>query len=312
MDREVKEAFSDKGDPALASVVPMRLAVATRRKSLPRSVADEDHEHVAKQASEWQQVAQHAVLWELSAVARGTDRDRAYGLVRQMASAGEQLALAHAAAVEVALWRDVREKAEPDVAHEMSMRAMAEAQCLFVIGTGNSLANVAVRALCLDRKLRADLIERFTHGRASPTFDPFSEEHADWASMEPKTCKRIRVAAKASAAQEVIQLVEPVVSLGKGQAWRELVARRGEDFHRWRPQTHGIEGVPRTSPWKREGKSLVLKVGHPTYEEAQGRADETARFATSVMLELAQSMEVFLNRWPAASARLGGPKFKPE
>ena len=303
------ETLSDAGG-ALGSMVPMRLAVGGTRKRLPKSVADENHERVAKQAGEWQQTAGNARSWELGAVVRGTDRDRCYELVGLMASAGEQLALAHAAAVEVALWRDVREKAEPDPAHEMSMRAMAEAQSLFVIGTGHGLANLTVRALCLDRKLRADLIKRFTHVGSSPNFGPFSEKPVDWLSMNAKTCKKIRAVAKASAAQEVIKLVEPVATLGKGQPWRDLVARRGEDFHRWRPQSHGIEGVPRTSPWKQKDKSQVLKLGHPPYEETAKRADETARVATEAMLELARSMEAFMDRWPAASGHLGGPRFK--
>jgi hypothetical protein len=288
----------------------MRLAVSSRRKRLPRSVADEDHERVAQQAGEWQQTAGNATFWELGAVVRGTARDRTYELAGLMASAGEQLALAHAAAVEVALWRDVRKDAEPDAAHEMRMRGMAEAQCLFVMGAGHELANLTVRALCLDPTLRADLIKRFTHRGASPSFGPFSEKPVDWLSMNPETCKKIRAVAKASAAQEVIKLVEPVTTLGKGQPWRDLVARRGEDFHRWRPQSHGIEGVPRTSPWKQEGESQVLQVGHPTYEESAKRADETARMATGAMLQLASSMELFVKRWPTASGRLGGPEFK--
>ena len=190
------------------------------------------------------------------------------------------------------------------------MRAMAEAQSLFVIGTGHGLANLTVRALCLDRKLRADLIKRFTHIGSSPNFGPFSEKPVDWLSMNAKTCKKIRAVAKASAAQEVIKLVEPVATLGKGQPWRNLVDRRGEDFHRWRPQSHGIEGVPRTSPWKQKDKSQVLKLGHSPYEETAKRADETARVATEAMLELARSMEAFMDRWPAASGHLGGPRFK--
>jgi hypothetical protein len=305
----MEETLSDAGG-VLVSVAPMRLAVATTKKRLPRSVADADHERVVKQAMEWQQTAGSATFWEQGALAQGTEKDRCYEFAGLMASAGEQLALAHAAAVEVALWRDVRKGAEPDAAHEMSMRAMAEAQCLFVMGTGHELANLAVRALCLDPKLRAELSKRFTRGGSSPSFDPFSEKPVDWVSMNPKVCEEIRAAAKASAAQEVIKLAEPVVAFGNGQPWRNLVARRGEDFHRWRPQSHGIEGVPRTSPSKREGQSLVLKLGHPTHEETAKRADETARLATEAMLELALSMEAFMSQWPLASDRLGGPKFK--
>jgi len=65
-----------------------------------------------------------------------------------------------------------------------------------VIGAGLALANVAVRALALDSKMRDELIRRFRSGRSSPTFAVFSEERADltrWAST-----KRFRRAASRS------------------------------------------------------------------------------------------------------------------
>ena len=147
-------------DYALVGMAPRRLAVGTRRRRPPRSVANEEHERVARQALEWQQTAGHAVFWEVGATAQGSDEGRAYALAGQIASAGEQLALAHAAAVEVALWREFREKTDPDAEYEMCMRGMAEAQCLFVIGTGHALANVAVRALAISQALRLELTKR--------------------------------------------------------------------------------------------------------------------------------------------------------
>ena len=58
-----------------------------------------------------------------------------------------------------------------------------------------------------------------------------------------------------------------------------LVDRRGEDFHRWRAQTHGIQGVPRKSPWHHDATSRTLGIGTPIYEEAKGLAAEVARIA---------------------------------
>jgi hypothetical protein len=289
---------------ALVSVLPGRLAVAPTRP-LPLSVRDDDHERVTIQAERWQQTAGEASLWEAGS-APGSGN--AYALAGQMASAGEQLALARAAGIEAAMWREFRENREFDTADEMSMRAMAEAQLLFVIGTGHALANVAVRALVLDPKLKTDLITRFTTRRATPTFDPTSDAPADWVSMNRPTCERIRAVASA-AAQEVIDLVAPVVAIGTGRCWKDLVARRGEDFHRWRPQSHGMEGVPRTQPWTVQGNVWSIDVGHPNYADARGLANEAARLADAGMFELARSMEAFIDRWPSASCRLGGPRF---
>jgi hypothetical protein len=299
-----------RSDPVLVGVLPMRLAVPTRQRRLPKSVADETHEHVAKQAMEWQQTAGQATFWELGAAAQGTEKDRTYALAGQVASTGEQLALAHAAAVEVALWREHRNELERDPAHEMSMRAMAEAQCLFVIGTGHALANVAVRALALDPKMRTELVKRFGSNNASPTFAAFSKEPVDWVSMNPTTGRKLRAVARSSGAPEVAQLIEPARSVGAGQRWRDLVGRRGEDFHRWRLQTHGIEGVPRTSPWTTDGVTQTLQLGHPAYKDAQDRAEQTAHLATKSMLDVAQAMQAFMEAWPTVSEHLGGPKFR--
>lgn len=189
-------------------------------------------------------------------------------------------------------------------------RNLPAPQCLFVMGIGHALANVAVRALALNPSLRAELMKKFRRGGSSPTFAPFSRDRADWISLNAATCKTIRGVAQACGTQEVFCLVEPVVHFGTGRSWRDLEERRGEDFHRWRPQTHGIDGVPRSSPWTREGRTRALGLGHSTYEEAHGLADETARLASEAMIDLARSMSTFMQRWPAASEDLGGPRFK--
>jgi hypothetical protein len=309
-DEKASSAPNATGNAAeLLAVSPIRLAVATRRTQLPASVRDDAHQRVTERAIDWQAVSGQAVFWEMGAMGRPGGEGRAYALAGQMAAAGEQLALAHAAAVEVAFWRELRQGAEFDTAQEMSMRAMAEAQSLFIIGTGHAIANVALRVLALDQELRAELVEKFTRGGSAPTFAPFSQERADWVSLNTATCKVLQQTAESTGAEEVVQLIEPVTAFGQGRNWRRLVERRGEDFHRWRPQTHGIAGVARASPWKHEGATRRLSGGHPPYEEAEGLADETADLAAAAMLEVTEVMDKFLARWPRASGIIGGPKF---
>jgi hypothetical protein len=256
----------------------------------------------------WQQVASHATFWEMAAQA--ADEGYAYALAGQMASAGEQLALAYAGSVEVALWQENQEPDGPEVVREMGMRAMAEAQSLFVIGTGHSLINVAVRALSLRHDLKAQLIETLLSGNVAGSFDPFSSEKSDWLSMNKPTCEKLRRVAQLGNSQEITDLTEPVISYGLGQTWNELVERRGEDFHRWRPQTHGILGVPRRSPWRHDATSRSLGIGTPTYADAKGLAAEVGRLAGEAMLGLAGAMESFYKAWPAASNVLGGPRYQ--
>lgn len=159
-------------------------------------------------------MAREAATWEVGPA----EENRAYELVGQMASTGEQLALALAAAGEVAAWRQVRERSEPNALHEMCMRAVAEAQCLFVIGTGHALANVALRALALDSERRTELITKFRKGSSSPTFAVFSERPADWPPMNRGTCEKLRAVAESSGASEIIELIDPWSQ--SGRAWR--------------------------------------------------------------------------------------------
>lgn len=70
-----------------------------------------------------------------------------------------------------------------------------------------------------------------------------------------------------------------------------------------------MEGVPRTQPWTVQGNVWSIDVGHPNYADARGLANEAARLADAGMFELARSMEAFIDRWPSASCRLGGPRF---
>jgi len=296
-------------DQGLAAIVPGRLAATREADDLPDSVVDPDHKRVVKEALEWQQSGGQAWFWEMGATHRGADQDRAYVLAGQMASAGEQIGLAYAAGNEVAIWRDFRTNNDPDVAHELPMRGMAEAQCLFVMSTGHAFANVGLKALALDPGLKSELAGNFGGSSRSPSFDPFSTDRRDWVSMNRVTCKALKAVAQSSAELDVVELIEPVVEFGFGAAWRELDERRGEDFHRWRPQSHGVDGVLQKTPWSSDGKTRTLKMGNPTYDEAQGLADDVAHIGQAAMLALARAMERFRQQWAQTSVLLGGPEF---
>lgn len=309
------EPHSPSRSPALVAVVPVRLAAATEVTSLPMAVDDSRHEAVRTRALEWQQQSGDAWFWEMAAAA--SPEGTAYALAGQMASVGEQLALAYSAAVEVALWQ-IRLTAGDDdeVVAEMSMRAMAEAQSLFVIGAGHALANVAVRALTLDHTLTAALVQAFARGSSIPTFAPFSEQPADWISLNPTSCRHLNKVAQGSGSQNIVALIKPVAELGFGAPWKALVERRGTDFHRWRPQTHGLQGIPHSTPWRHTPATpgtpgeRVLAMGQPRYEDARGLAQDVADLASEAMFALSDAMDCFLTAWTGASQELGGPHYR--
>lgn len=298
----------------LVALIPRRLMAPTRKTKAPKELRDSEYQRVLRQSADWQGLSSTALLWEMGSITRGTEKDRAYGLAGQISAVGEQLGLAYSAAVEVSLWRWVRERPqelddERDAAREMSMRAMAECQCYFVMGAAQGLANVCVYALALDPAIRAKLIREFGTKRSKPTFSPFSSNKADWVFMNGQTAKRL-VAAVTRSPSEIADLVQPVVDFATSKIWSDLASRRGEDYHQWRPQSHGVAGVSKKSPWQTKGKTHSLGMGPSVYMDAQELADDTAEVAKNAMLELARVMEAFMDRWPAASGTLGGPVFK--
>jgi hypothetical protein len=199
---------------------------------------------------------------------------------------------------------------ERDPLDDMSIRAVAEAQSLFVLGAGHGLANVCVRALALHPDLRASLSKRLANGLT--TFPPFSNDRVDWIGLNQFTARHLRAVATESALADVVKLAEPVAQLGESDSWGQLLERRGEDFHRWRPQTHGLAGVTKATPWKRE-KPGTRSLGFGTttdYVAARDLAEETAGVAASGMMALAEAMRAFGETWPDASGALGGPRFR--
>jgi hypothetical protein len=294
-------------DKPLVAMVPARLAVSTRFVSLPAAVDDPPHRHVRDQAMAWQTMSGYAVFWEMMASAAGDDV--AYALAGQMGAAGEQLALSYAAAVEVALWRDVDAEGDEGIGREMCMRAMAETESMFVMGSAHALANLAVRALSLSTDLKVKLARELHHRRPADAFDPFSVSPRDWRSMSAPLCAALDAAVKTS--EVAIQdLVAPVVRFGLGTNWGAFKGQRDRDFHRWRPQTYGLQGVPQRSQWQDNGASRVLALGHPVDADAKGLGETVARIASSAMLELASTMEEFMDAWHDASPVLGGPSYR--
>jgi hypothetical protein len=206
----------------LAAMVPGRLAVSEVTVDLPASMHSERHQAVRDCALEWQRFSSEAWFWEMASPE--AVENAAYALAGQMASVGEQVALAYSAAVEVALWQTKPAVEEDSVVREMSIRAMAEAQSLFVIGAGHALANVAVRALTVRADLKARLAALF-QPKAADGFAPFSQKREDWISLNTLACKKLAAAAATSKSRDIIALVAAVVNYGNwGLLWCDLLS----------------------------------------------------------------------------------------
>jgi hypothetical protein len=275
-------------------------------------------------AIDWQQQASRADWFETQTTVRGIREGRGYALMGQMGSVGEQLALAYAAKVEVVNWRQVASENEtlaslaPEETTriglvEMCSRALSEVQASYLLALGHSLANVCIYALCLHDDLRINLATQFRHPNPELAFPPFSDAQQDWVSLTSDTSSRMRRSIRETSKlseerrQVVLGLVAPTSELAASNPWRAVSEMRGDFFHRWRLQSHGLPGASKQTPWVRDVQgSRRLSVG------ARPRAsDEARRFAerldtsASELIQVAASaMEQSLAAWPDAFTAL--------
>jgi hypothetical protein len=285
----------------LAGMVPVRLAVNDRADDRLAATSTPKQQTVIEVALDWQRRGTSATFAELQMY--DAPAGSAYVLVGLMASAGEQLALAYAAGTEVALWQE-REKGD-STEQEMCCRGMAEAQALFVTGASHALANVALRALALRGDLRSAILRKFGQ---TVLDDPFSNDRKGWIQFNRLSCKDLTWVAKRSGSAHIEALIAPVRSYEQSGHWRVLHERRGKDFHRWRPQSHGILGATQTTPWRQQGNQRSMGLGQPTYTEAQGLSGILATLVADTMIDLTEAMRAYSGAWPAADEALRTPR----
>jgi len=245
-------AGDDAGVGGLVSLVPWRLCSGLTGDFSPRLAS------CMELSKRWQSLGHLGEFWELV----GAEQDRLYELAGFIGGAGEQLALACLADHEFLLWTSAdltSAEVHERVAAEMAMRALAEMESYYVIGAGHALANLTGRVLALVPGPRQDLSTR----RSIRTgFPPLSDAREDWVSMNSKVAHALRAVAVESGVPEFAHLADPAVELADGEAWGALDRVRGEHFHRWRSQSSGMTGAPKSSPWSAgAGNFKTISVG---------------------------------------------------
>lgn len=242
---------SGAGVGGLAAVVPWRLCSGLRQ---PFST---DLSPCISLSKRWQFRGLYAQFWELA----GREKDRLYELAGYMAGAGEQLGLACLADHEFSLWESVdlsSAQSHEKVAAEMARRALAELESYYVIGVGHALANMTGRVLALDPDLKQHLAAA---KYIETTFTPLSGARQDWLSMNSKVARALQKVAAKSAMPSFVHLADPAAELAGGDKWRALDEVRGEHFHRWRSQSIGMTGAPKSSPWSPDSSTMSVGAG---------------------------------------------------
>ncbi len=249
-----------------------------------------------------------ADVWEVALVP-ATERGRPYELAGLIASAGEQLALASAAVVEAELWIAYRRDNPSDLstiesrvaaaAQEMVHRAMADMAAHFLLATGHILANVTVRMLGLDSRLHVHLLDIL--GSPSPAN---SQNPKDWLSLSLDTARLLRRAARKSESSVFQAIPEAATELVLSADWQELDQLRGSDYHRRRPQSAGISGVPIANPWRFSNGVVTMNFNGGQYADGDGLAVNATDLGRRVIMRVSSALTVVLPAIHAAIVEL--------
>jgi hypothetical protein len=157
--------------------------------------------------------------------------DRMTEVVGRIGSAGEQLALALAASRDARRWLDGKARPVDEV---VAVRAHAEMETYWALGAAHGLGNVLLRMLALHPEARAVVDVAY---KKAGGFEPFSEDQAAWESFGPRLTQVARNAAAAVDSPALGRVLDAFEALANSEAWVALLQLRGENFHRWRPQS---------------------------------------------------------------------------
>lgn len=261
-------------------------------------------ERVWNRAKKWQAAGSDAYLLEWAARQGGVEKNRMFEVVGLRAAIGEQLGLALAAATEAALWREAASADhKPDAAKHMGWRALAETQTYFVLGAAHSLLGLLIRVLALDEQRLFELRMRFKEA----TFDPLQgDNRADWPTFAERTVDKLNHVACTSGRSELKDLVAPLVRMVKSAEWKKMDERRGQDFHRWRPQSAGVAAGGVISPWgtTADGSERFdwgVSAAPPDIHELPAVVSD---IASNAMCILVDAMEEIDRHLPAAGVQL--------
>ncbi len=174
-------------------------------------------------------------------------------------------------------------------AQEMTHRAMADMVTHFLLATGHALANVTIRTLALDARMHAHLLDSL--GSPSPVN---SQNPKDWLSLNQDNVRQLRRVAKKTASSALQTIPEAATDLVLSPDWQELDQLRGADYHRRRPQSAGLSGVPLANPWTFSNGVMAMNFGGGQYTDGDDLARDTTDLGRRVMVRFSSALTTML------------------
>lgn len=289
-----RKSAEEPADKRLASMILRTFAPPAEASTL----AEHTRQEIAETAHEWQEIGTWADWLELHGSSLGVPPDTLHELAGCVAAAGEQLGLAWTSEQDTQRWQTVSSDGKP-----MAIRALADIRAYFSLGAAHGMGNATLRTLFLAGEA-TDAITR-APGNFRP-YPPFSGDRKAWPTFNANLVRALEAGAAATNEARVIDHVAILRMLVDDPRYTALVERRGMDFHRWRPQgLPGGSGVPQASLWKKSDGARSLSFGGGFPPDALADPDLVSAIATNGMVAIAETMKLWLDRWPDAMAALG-------
>jgi hypothetical protein len=210
-----------------------------------------------------------------------------------LAVIGEQLYVSLAAGAEVAVAEKFTQADPIDpvirAAGARSMRFFLEGQVNALTVLGHSVANLTARTLAISGGEGEHI---------APTFVPRSHSRDAWLSLTAGDVKNLRKMADGLGRFDK-ELVELTAALQAG-AWGFMYDERNVQYHRWRGEADGMNGVSFGGPTVRQRWSDPEGIDmYPTYEEGAATVAELRLLVGATVAQLCDWMPAYLSCWDA-------------
>lgn len=242
---------------------------------------------------EFQRVGLDAGLAEMQSVFNGIVQNRATELVGRIAAAGEQLVLAGAA------YRDARSwQYHEGLTASVAGRALTEMVAYFAYGAAHGIINSTARLFAMERRSH-ELFKQGKNGKPSNNegFPPFGTKSGHWISFNSNNIDLIRNAT--SHHPEASSLLEVLEGLNSDKLWTDMISRRHNDFHRWRPQSSGA-GVAPESQWHDVSEDTQVLLIYDANLYTPEPLETFVREAGFGLETLTTAMGAWIDQYPAA------------
>lgn len=296
---KILKRMADEADRTIISVQGSRLAQFAQPENVP-SWKDLGLDETHKAASDWYKQRSQSlindVVWSSMGVPWAGEVHGLFGI------GAELVFVAIEAEVEKNLLSSALETERVQASRAWrarSLRTFAEVQLNNLTSFGHLMANLTVRTLPFHADWNVESIE----GLIDPEdFLVGSNDRRAWISFNKSDIKRMGKAEKATFGATPLR--DALQRLRLSPAWRQLEAARGQQYHRWRYESPGVDARNLTddAPYDRfhrdEGVGFTGRAGD--YTEGEANVSHLASISREALNTVGAWMPCFFEAWAQA------------